>query len=103
MRLHAFEYLLHLSESPACICERVGVAIAFELGDQLTLPRDPKLLIKDVPFPDLDSVLSGFRRAHHIEQTLPGSKGSFNVRQGRVLPFGHSSSSGFLLGQRGRW
>jgi len=60
------QHLLHLGEGPSRVSDDVGMPVALKVRHQLALPHDPKLLIENMLFADLDCVFSSFGGAYYV-------------------------------------
>jgi hypothetical protein len=86
MLFHSGERLLHLGQNPKCNSNHVGVTVAFEFRDQLTLADNSQFLVENMLSADLKCIFRSFGGAIHIKRTPPGSEGSFDSNTGRQMP-----------------
>jgi hypothetical protein len=84
MSLHPGKCPFHLCEHPNCIRGQIRIAIAFMPRDQTKLTLNPKTLVENLLFPNLDGFLGRDSSVGHAIETPAQPKGSRLRRKRRL-------------------
>jgi hypothetical protein len=76
MGLHPSKRPFHFVEHPYRVGDQIRITIALMSRDRMSLTLNPKALVENLLFPDLDSLFGRCGSAGHVIETPAQSKGS---------------------------